>query len=1824
MKKRMRIFFFVTVAVALFVLCALAIGAVPADGDTEASVAARGETFNVSNYSFAALNADGTVKGYYLNFGSTVSGKAGGAWSAVPQNGKLVFLKSLNYGAKTTVYLYNGNSFTVEGIGYTLAQANMKIYNGTSTSTNTGNTIRWQNLTVTTTNSCAFELCGVGTTYEFDNVTTSIASYGLHINGKGVTVKLLGNQNNMRATAGEMFHYNAPATVIVEGGTYTNTANHHHVKFNASNTLSNAFDCVFTVRGGTFTRTSSGGTNYNWALIGVYKNTTSGQINISGGTFISNGRALVMAYSGTLMELNISGGDFRIQNSSASGIICLPDDPVYKSSPQKTIGGKTTGTSINITGGKFSSASSGVPMFFFGSTSEAFSASRPLNVNIANVELSGIGMVFKTSGYYRVALSNITGSPNMLIDAQGTTNVSTELTNCSLTASSLFENSGTGAVTATLRGGMYQIGGTMLGAYSAADTLTVDGATLILTHTNARLATASATIKLDCAVILSASLCSLSDTIVFEETSPIVKFAGKQYFVYATAAPTADYDLAVDRVGAGLYIGADMTKSGLRFYTTLSKEAIDALLVLKNDGAVLTFGTLIAPADYVAAAGAFTKEALDALRIDGIAYVDILAKHSIRDANADGIPESFSGALVGLKRVNYERCFAAIPYVTVTKDGQSKTYYASFNTTDHVRSITRIAENELSRVSGTASVDYPYPSIYSPGQYSAYTEEDQRVLGSYLTEPLVQRIEVYVSTSRLIFEGAEQYSWSSSDETIAKIEDGVLTALLPGTVTLTAYHEESDTVVTYTLIVTRPATGAATFLVHSDAELSRALAAARDGDDIRVCADITLTSTVVLTKSVRFTSKAAYTITGPSGVAMLFNVNAACSPVFDGSLTYRQQGVTGTGGVMIGLSAASGTVTLTVNDGTFYALSGSVIEHTGNCAVTIKLNGGALYGLNGVRSLQGGASVSMNGATIILTNANSDFVGVGLHLADDASLSFFKGEIRSCVQGDVGFNAADDGLDIGVCMEYSDNLATIGGSARIVTSGVCIHAMDVYYSTMIISGGYFASERGHVVYFDADYGPNATYASRLTITGGAFIGNDIADAALYVTCVNTSSTVGLTRCDIYGGEFTNGKWCAARASHSGILNIYGGYFSVASGNGGVVVAGTGSARAYVNVYGGTYYQADTGGAIFLNGSDNTTLTIKGDFNAIGGAQILKSNASTTILGSPERYYDSNLNYVNDSIYMQAGARIRLSATAPGLTFTGVVPQNVIDAIIANGGTNLSYGTLITFAEPLYRLQLPFTAAALTRAGIAFENIVASDGLVARDISEGGGYAINASLVGIDPANYMREYAAVVYVKYTVNGHEVVQYSTYDPAKNAISPSAAAGAMLENEGTSLSDAQKAIAESFLIKATLNGISIGGYTVLTDDSSVNWSEPIGYIQNGVFDVTGQLLKIVPYTSSAVKNGRSIVLRASSDLATMEYKISMSGDDIYITVGSESAALALTIAFMENEIKANGTDTLAVTLKAKTGLVGRDYKVARAAGSSIRMMTYNTLGCGTFTTAKDMGDYITATMAAYAPDFIGTQEHYHDDKTQAALASIGYAKAGDVVTSLAPDADSLDESTYGGIGENTSTEILYLATRWEVVEDGAFRYHWEHRCVHSNSKTVSYGVFRSLETGELVMIINFHGAIFLSDYKNHEASTGYAASCSPTGSNSVEGQAWRLANAKVIVDFFDSLRAKYPGILTGIMGDFNSTVTEASTKIFENHEALANVLGMLDAENKTPGGSSHGLGKLPSAVGAPIDHIFLTEDVAVAKKHIIVQDPSTVKGSDHAPVVVDLARK
>lgn len=156
-------------------------------------------------------------------------------------------------------------------------------------------------------------------------------------------------------------------------------------------------------------------------------------------------------------------------------------------------------------------------------------------------------------------------------------------------------------------------------------------------------------------------------------------------------------DLPKTSKGAAVRTVAD--ESGIRFTSTISKAVLNTAESLKKAGTAVTYGTLIAPAEYVSTAGIFTKEALLAADLSAAAdkrFVDIPAVDGIvtdEDGNV-----TVHAALVDLLESNYNRNFAAIAYVSYQTDNGTVTLYGDFSATDNVRSIREVAYNALADV----------------------------------------------------------------------------------------------------------------------------------------------------------------------------------------------------------------------------------------------------------------------------------------------------------------------------------------------------------------------------------------------------------------------------------------------------------------------------------------------------------------------------------------------------------------------------------------------------------------------------------------------------------------------------------------------------------------------------------------------------------------------------------------------------------------------------------------------------------------------------------------------------------------------------------------------------------------------------------------------------------------------------------------------------------------------------------------------------------------------------------------------------------------------
>lgn len=156
-------------------------------------------------------------------------------------------------------------------------------------------------------------------------------------------------------------------------------------------------------------------------------------------------------------------------------------------------------------------------------------------------------------------------------------------------------------------------------------------------------------------------------------------------------------------------ITASMVNSGLRFKTTFDAQFIADLKAVAGEDFVV--GTLIAPADYVANAGVFTKAALEA-KYGNKGYIDVVADIDTPYAtDADG-NVTIAGSITNIKEGNLARDFSAVAYVQF---GDTIIYSTSVAT----RNISEIADAAVKDVKTEATEGYE--NKIADGVYSPYT-----------------------------------------------------------------------------------------------------------------------------------------------------------------------------------------------------------------------------------------------------------------------------------------------------------------------------------------------------------------------------------------------------------------------------------------------------------------------------------------------------------------------------------------------------------------------------------------------------------------------------------------------------------------------------------------------------------------------------------------------------------------------------------------------------------------------------------------------------------------------------------------------------------------------------------------------------------------------------------------------------------------------------------------------------------------------------------------------------------------------------------------------
>ena len=169
--------------------------------------------------------------------------------------------------------------------------------------------------------------------------------------------------------------------------------------------------------------------------------------------------------------------------------------------------------------------------------------------------------------------------------------------------------------------------------------------------------------------------------------------------------------------GFGLLDGASIRisePSGLRFTAVLGADYLASL-----NGNV-SYGIIIAPTDYVKAAGEFTIEALEGLTVTGGSkYKVIPAEYCSNNPEVDGYYE-FSAVLAPIQATNYDRAFSAIAYVNV--DGTY--YYSEYDEDLNSRSIEEVAQAAYKDTNPVQTDKY---------QYALNEEYQEEVEGEIIT-----------------------------------------------------------------------------------------------------------------------------------------------------------------------------------------------------------------------------------------------------------------------------------------------------------------------------------------------------------------------------------------------------------------------------------------------------------------------------------------------------------------------------------------------------------------------------------------------------------------------------------------------------------------------------------------------------------------------------------------------------------------------------------------------------------------------------------------------------------------------------------------------------------------------------------------------------------------------------------------------------------------------------------------------------------------------------------------------------------------------------------
>lgn len=533
----------------------------------------------------------------------------------------------------------------------------------------------------------------IGTAGKVDSVTIT-SSAGLGIQMRGYYTKLtVFRGTSITASSYAIGQYGRQSDIILRGGTYESTGNHVIYSYEGRNSTWDiggaTYPTIFKTNNQAFfqSRTTTNSTPAKVELTNVTIDLNGESAAVLGSNAITN--SIFANFTITDCTLNVLNdaslptydatysaqwAGFKFYIPVPAGVVTITEDEVISNLEAAN----QIAAEQLLTGEYDAFFKPGVNLFVYGFAPFVVNSGATLTIEggeyVLDTEFATVsGVLVIEGGSFKTtaeALFYLEGAYAEMKITGGTFNADGSFVSC--------EN----APVITISGGTY-IANSLIDAASDAE-ITVNSGLFIVTAENLEKVFCSDT-ELKGGVVV-AKQGTLIDGIVLNEYSADIKYAGVTYKVWVKNGATAAGKAPVMDEVAELYLSE--ANSGIRFHTTVAGSVIDAL---EADGyTVKGYGTVIAPADYVAKAGAFTMEALNNISVNGKPYEKIAAAKTLIDNSATGGDVSFSGALVGLK--SYKRAYAAVSYIEVVKDEVTSYFYSAYDSTENAYTAQQIAK----------------------------------------------------------------------------------------------------------------------------------------------------------------------------------------------------------------------------------------------------------------------------------------------------------------------------------------------------------------------------------------------------------------------------------------------------------------------------------------------------------------------------------------------------------------------------------------------------------------------------------------------------------------------------------------------------------------------------------------------------------------------------------------------------------------------------------------------------------------------------------------------------------------------------------------------------------------------------------------------------------------------------------------------------------------------------------------------------------------------------------------------------------------------------